>query len=268
MGDHESVSRTSGIGSKADPDRLQEIRSWASRSTGSARPGFRARPWPIRVGRSFRLAVSIGLALLFLVVLAGSRFLQDEPGTPKPIAASAEPAPEPEPVAQEVQPSREAPPPPAETAVADLPQMRSEPVQAAYVARPARPVPAEPRKERGPDPNEPKASRIVLGREAFESEPAVLLETPAADYPDAARGTGTSAKVVVGFTIDETGAVRNAVVESTRIQGDAPKAPFEEAALAAAQSARFAPARERGVPTRSWSTLTFSFETGPPSDGT
>ncbi len=177
-----------------------------------------------------------------------------------------------------VQPSRDAPPPPAETVAADLPQVRSEPVQAAHVARPVRPasekLPREerPRKDegavqRGPVPNEPEASRIVLGRDAFESEPAVLLETPAADYPDAARGTGTSAEVVVGFTIDETGAVRNAVIESTRIQGDAPKAPFEEAALAAAQRARFAPAREQGVPTRSWSTLKFSFETGPPSAG-
>jgi protein TonB len=265
------MSHPSDIESSTHPDGLQKIRSWASRSPESIRPEFRARPGPIRLGRSFRLAASIWLALLFLVVLAGSRFLQDAtPGTPKPAAASG-PAPEPEQAAQVAQPSDDAPPPPAETVVADLPQARREPVQAVQASRPARSMaPEHPGKEAAAIPRKPirqeparAASRTEVSPAEFESEPAVVLAAPAAEYPDAARGTGTSAEVVVGFTIDETGAVRYAVIESTRIQGDAPKAPFEEAALAAARRARFTPAREHGVPTRSWSTLTFSFESGP-----
>ena len=133
------------------------------------------------------------------------------------------------------------------------------------VTLPVQPVPVS---EERPRKEEPKASpALVVSRDVFESEPAVLLSEPTADYPEVARGTGTSAKVIVGFTIDETGTVRNPIIESTRIQGDAPKAPFEEAAVAAARRARFEPARERGVPARSWSTLTFLFETEAPTAG-
>lgn len=144
---------------------------------------------------------------------------------------------------------------------------------AAEVIPPARPAPEERAQKEAvvrhkPAPREPKAaSRVVVSRDAFESEPAVLLSTPAAEYPDDARGTGTTAEVIVGFTIDETGAVRDPAVESSRVQGSAPEALFVEEALAAARRARFHPARERGIPTRSWNTLTFSFETGPPPAG-
>ncbi len=162
-----------------------------------------------------------------------------------------------------VQESHKVPPPAAE-AVADVPHARKEPVQGP-ATRPAQPLPEIRSK---PTLKELRvASRVVLSRNDFESEPAVILAAPAAEYPDAARGTGTSAEVIIGFTIDETGAVRNPAVERSQVRGSAPEALFQEAALAAARSARFTPARERGIPTRPWSTLTFSFESGSPSAG-
>jgi TonB family protein len=65
---------------------------------------------------------------------------------------------------------------------------------------------------------------------------------------------------VVGLTIDEAGAVRNATIEKSHIRGSAPASAFHEAALTAARQVRYHPAREKGVPVRSWSTLTFTFE--------
>jgi TonB family protein len=255
------MSHTSDIDSRSNPDGLQEIRSWASRSPDAARPEFRTRPRSGGFRLSSRLAASIGLALLLLLVLTGSRFLQNGRDTsdlatvPKPKqAATSAPV-----------PAEEAPP--AAEVVADSPPPSPEPVVArtTLAEKPesderVRPKPAK-------EPRSSSRSRLVVSPEAFESEPAVLLSAPTAHYPDAARGTGASAEVVVGFTIDETGKVRNPAVESSRIQGDAPKALFEDAALAATRHARFTPARERGEPTRSWSTLTFSFETGEPSAG-
>jgi TonB family protein len=103
----------------------------------------------------------------------------------------------------------------------------------------------------------------VVDEDAFESESAVLLSAPAAEYPAAVRETGAWAKITVGFTIDATGIVRDPRIESSWVKGEAPESAFVEAALAAARTARFEPARERGIPTSSWSTLTFTFEAGP-----
>lgn len=260
------MSHTSDIESTANPDGLQEIRSWASRSPDSARPGFRSRHRPGGLDRSAsRLAGSVLLALLLLLfAMGGYRFLFQNGQDPSDLAAVV-PELEPQQTVQAVDGISEAP---AAETVADLPQARKEPVQA-NVTLPAPPVPEEvPRKRAAaarpaPVPKEPRvASRVVVSPDAFESEPAVLLSAPAASYPDAARGTGTTAEVIIGFTIDETGAVRDASVESSRVQGTAPEDLFLEEALAAARRARFHPAREHGVPTRSWNTLTFSFEAG------
>lgn len=125
-----------------------------------------------------------------------------------------------------------------------------EPRQAAIRQRPA------PRPRTSPAKAE---TRMAGGRELFESESAVPLSAPAPRYPEAALGTDTWAEVVVGLTIDETGAVRNPTIERLKIQGSAPAALFQEAALAAAREARYRPAREQGSPVRSWSTLTFTF---------
>ncbi len=260
------MSHTSDIESRSNPDGLQEIRSWASRSANAARPGFRTRR---HGGPSSPLAASIGLTAVLLLSLGGYRVIQSGRSTQDLTAV-----PEPEQVASSVL----VPAPPNSDPVETSPTPRGEAEKAAEappaaeVIPPARPAPGERTlKEatvrRKAASKEPKASRVVVSREAFESEPAVLLSAPDAHYPDAARGTGASAEVIVGFTIDETGAVQDPAVESSRVQGQAPEALFEEAALAAARRARFEPARERGVSTRSWSTLTFSFETGSPPAG-
>lgn len=259
------MSHTTDIESRSNPDGLREIRSWASRSPGSERPGFRTRSQPGGSKLSLRFVASIGAALLLVLVLMWYRSLQNGPGTADPA-----PAPEPEQVASSAPvPVEEAPA--AAEVVAEAPRFTEEPVHAPATLpwpgpeeRSRKEAAAETDVESEPAAEEPKASsEIMVSRDLFESEPAVLLSVPAAEYPEIARGTGTSAKVIVGFTVDETGAVRNPVIERTWIQGDAPKAPFEQAALTAIRSARFTPAREQGVPARSWSTLTFSFEAGP-----
>lgn len=282
------MNYSSDINSRVNPDGLQEIRAWASRSPESARPGFRTRHRAPGPRISPRLVGAVLLALLVVLFsLAGYRYFQNGPSTPGlavvpepeqaassapvPAPPSSDPAEAPSITRDEARSTGEAPLP--ADALADSPEARKEPVQVTRVARAAtppssrpapRPSQGAPAVEREPARQKPEVSRIVMRRNDFESEPAVLLAEPAAEYPDAARGTGTSAKIIVGFTIDETGAVRNPVIERIQIQGDAPKAPFEQAALAAARRARFTPAQERGVPTRSWNTLTFSFEAGLP----
>lgn len=261
------MSHTSGVESRSNPDGLQEIRSWASRSPGAARPGFRARSQPGGFRLSSRLVASIGFALLLLLVLTGYRSLQNGQGTADP-----SPTPEPEQVATLAPfPVEEAPP--ATAVVPEAPRFTQEPVLAPATL--PEPLASEEHLQKEAAAVQPKpaaeeleiSSAIVVGRDVFESEAAVLLSVPEPEYPEAARGTGTSARVIVGFTIDETGTVRNPVIDRTQIQGDAPKAPFEQAALDAVRGARFVPAQERGVPARSWSTLTFSFETGPQTAG-
>lgn len=244
----------SSFENRSDPDGLQEIRSWASRSPDAVRPVFRARHRLSRPRPSSRHAGSVVLALLLLfVAYSGHRFLQTGQGTAE-IAAVPEqvepqaPAPAPPPISD---PNRAADEAPAVAEVLpDGPRVRREPLEAQ----------ASPQARK---PGKSAQTRVVVNRDAFESEPAVLLSTPAAHYPDAARGTGTRAEVIVGFTIDETGAVRDPRIESAKVEGDASESVFAEAALAAARRARFEPARERGVPASSWSTLTFTFEAGP-----
>lgn len=254
------------VENRADPDGLREIRSWASRSPDAARPGFRARGRSRARRVSSRLAFLLPLALLLFLSFAGYRFLQTGRGetggratilvaSPAPVAA----------------PAAGAAPAVAE-ALPDSPQVRKEPSRAAQAAAvlPERPAARAPRPQKAtfrpqPVPRESRRTSealAVVHREAFESEPAVLLAPPAAQYPDAARGTGARAQVVVGFTIDETGTVSDPRIESARVEGEAPESVFAEAALAAVRGARFEPARERGVPSPSWSTLTFTFEAG------
>src|SRR5262245_65194970 len=77
------MSHSTDIESPAHPEGLQEIRSWASRSPGSARPGFRIRQ-PRLLRRAPRFAASALLAAIVLLFsLAGFRFLQIEQDTPQ-----------------------------------------------------------------------------------------------------------------------------------------------------------------------------------------
>lgn len=268
------MNLTPGTENRFGQDGLQEIRSWASRSPEAARPGFRTTGGPRSLRRSSRLTASLLVVLLLLVAVlaayAGYRFLQTSQSEPE-IAAVPEPI---EPPAPAAAPAAEQAPaaPEAAEVLPDSPEMRREPLRAEAAIRRARSTPEEHKPQQAalrptPFPREPqrtsKGSQVVVDEDAFESESAVLLSSPSARYPAAARETGTWAKVTVGFTIDETGAVRDPRIESSWVKGDAPESAFAEEALAAARHARFEPARERGVPTSSWSTLTFTFEAGP-----
>lgn len=214
--------------------------------------GPNPRPVLRRPRLSSRSSATVVLVLLLLVLLAGYHFLVRRDDLPPPAATAAE--------------ASTAPP-----VLTDSPQVRRAPLEGVKAESEA-PEPAHPvrtartgrtpeRAAPGRPPSPRRETRVVGGREFFAEEPAVLLTLPAAGYPAAARGTGTWAEVVVAVVIDEKGAVRSPAVETSRIRGSAPESAFHEAALAAARQARYAPARERGVPVRSRSTLTFTFET-------
>jgi TonB family protein len=100
-------------------------------------------------------------------------------------------------------------------------------------------------------------SRIVGGEEFFDTEPAVALSVPQPESPRVAKGA--QAEIVIGFWVDRTGAVSDARIELSHVDGRVPASAFEAAALAAARQARFRPARRKGAPVDSWNTLTYSF---------
>jgi TonB family protein len=198
------------------------------------RPGFDSR------------SAAKGVLALLAVLLAGAGLqwlVTSRPGTPPPPAPGSRmavlPAEHPEPV---VQPAIAAEP------VLPVAKPRSEPKRVRPERRTATP---------------PKV-RVAGGPEFFESEPAVLLSVPGASYPAAARDTGTWAEVVVAVPIDASGAVGDPTIETSRVEGSAPETVFEEAAVAAARHARYTPARERGLPVGSQSTLTFTFGSAAP----
>lgn len=224
-----------------------------------AQAGLGTSRRPSRLRLSTRLGASIVLALLLLVLLTGLRFLSERQAEPD-TAVISEPADVAETLPDAPQLRREPLAGPG-----DLPRAAPEPAPREQTRR--KPAPRKVRSERPAPSRERRQApgtpgiRVAGGPDFFESEPAVLRSLPAASYPEAARGTGTRAEVVVGVTIDETGAVRDPTIESARVQGNAPESAFREAALAAARRARFEPAREGGRPVRSTSTLTFTFGT-------
>lgn len=160
-------------------------------------------------------------------------------------------------------------PPQAEPTLAVL-EDRPEPMQPVQQIRKARSVipPQEREPDRAPaertrprnDAKDAKDVKVVGGAEFFDTEPAVPLAAPQPSYPAAVRGTGAQAEIVIGFWVDTTGAVSDARVELSHIDGQVSASPFEAAALAAARQARFRPARRKGAPVDSWNTLTYTFK--------
>ena len=74
-------------------------------------------------------------------------------------------------------------------------------------------------------------------------------------YPDIARDMGIEGDVVLLVYIDETGTVRNALVQ------DSPGLPaMEEEAAKAAYKCKFAPARQQGKPVGVWYTIVMEFK--------
>ncbi len=107
------------------------------------------------------------------------------------------------------------------------------------------------------DPFEPpEAPPRTESNEQFVAfdEPPKAIRLPQPTYPDIARQSGAEGTVVVQVTIDETGRVVNAVV----VQSDAIQS-LQDAALKAAKSALFKPAKQRDVPVKSRIVLPYKF---------
>ena len=81
------------------------------------------------------------------------------------------------------------------------------------------------------------------------------LESPALEYPRAARRAGESGRVVVRVYIDEGGLPRS--VQVNRTSGFA---RLDEAALAAVQKARFRPYTENGRASAGWALIPLTFD--------
>jgi TonB family protein len=77
------------------------------------------------------------------------------------------------------------------------------------------------------------------------------VQTPAPEYPESERPSGTEARVIVHFAIDERGRV-------SVISAEGPPA-FRQKALEAVATWRFAPATVDGVPHRSEQKARFRF---------
>jgi TonB family protein len=91
-----------------------------------------------------------------------------------------------------------------------------------------------------------EVTRDSLASSAVHPDPvvtrAVLISSPRPQYPDNALKHGIEGDVVVLFTIDTRGAVKDAVIEQSR-----PAGVFDLAALRAIESARYQPRTEAGL---------------------
>jgi TonB family protein len=146
-----------------------------------------------------------------------------EPAAPPvPEPARQEPEPEPEPARQEPEPARQEPAPAA-----------------------APPEPEAPRTRAG--------DLVQLGPGVT---PPQLVSYSKPQYPAAAKRTGVQGVVVVALLVDEEGRVQEARIH----EGVNKAGGLNEAALAAARTARYRPAIKDGVPVKVWTRLRIPFK--------
>ena len=167
-------------------------------------------------------------------------------GTPAPAAVEARPAP------------RETPPPAAAVAPPAVP----EPTPAQAQVEPPRPVPqSEPEPERT-EPNEPEPEVRVRTGDLVAGGPGVkppeLVSAPKPQYPPMARQLRAQGIVVVSVLVDENGQVQDVRVIETNKENQ--KVGFNEAAVAAARSARYRPATKDGTRVKMWTRLRIPFK--------
>lgn len=87
------------------------------------------------------------------------------------------------------------------------------------------------------------------------SEPPVIVAEARPRYPDLARDAGVEGNVVLLVYIDETGRVRNALVQSS------PGLPaLDDEAKKAAYKCTFKPARQQGQPVGVWYSIVMQFK--------
>jgi protein TonB len=179
------------------------------------------------------------------------------PAEAPPLAAAPPPQEEAapsEPAASEPAPSESAPPPASES----VPPPASEPAPVEPSAPPpseaASAEPAPP-----PAPVESPAPAVTVGelvRGGPGVRPPVLVTALKPGYPPIAQRMRVEGVVTVEVLVDEHGTVR----DSRLVKRVAQDVGLNEAALAAAQKARFKPATKEGVPVKMWYTLTFPFQ--------
>ncbi len=154
-----------------------------------------------------------------------------------------------------------------EAARAQAQQSAPEPAAAPPVPEPARqepePEPArqEPARQEPPAaaPPEPEAPRTRAG-DLVQLGPGVtppqLVSYSKPQYPAAAKRTGVQGVVVVSLLVDEEGRVQEARIH----EGVKQAGGLNEAALAAARTARYRPATKDGVPVKVWTRLRIPFK--------
>ncbi len=161
-------------------------------------------------------------------------------------AASAKPSP--------TQVAAAVPPPaPAPTRAEEPPPPAPEPA-----AVEPEPAPAAPAAEAEPAPAAParvsEGDFVAPGTPGLQPPAFVSVTKP--QYPAVAKRMGVQGVVVVSVLVNEQGAV-----EQTRIvRGVAQKVGLNEAAVAAAKSARYRPATLNGVRVKTWANLNIPFK--------
>ncbi len=165
-----------------------------------------------------------------------------------PAAAAKPPAPEP------------APPAPAPVETAPAPAPDPEPPAPVPQAPPPAPEPAASEPEPpAPAPAAPAAPAVQVGDLATPGPgvvPPALLNRPSPAYPQMAKMQRVEGVVSVEVLVDESGAVR----DSRFVKKVPQNVGLNEAAMTAAQQAKFRPATKSGVRVKMWYTLTFPFK--------
>jgi eukaryotic-like serine/threonine-protein kinase len=167
-----------------------------------------------------------------------------EPPVKKPAKHAEKQVPR-EPVA--MAPSPTAAPPPRATASPELPKPRTKPA-------------ASPREA----PSAVTLHSGDLGEDDTEDVGAQLVSMAPPSMPEAAKGTGSYARILVAVRVDTTGKVVETRIKNSYME-DGSAAPtgllpaFRDAAQEAARKAKFEPAQRNGKPVASWGELTFEF---------
>jgi TonB family protein len=168
-------------------------------------------------------------------------------GQPPPTAPSSAATPAPAAAAPEQAPPR---PTPVETAPPPAPV--PEPV----AQKEPEPPPPPKVQEKKPEPEAPRTRAGELVEAGPGVSPPQLVSFPKPEYPPMARTLRVEGTVVVTVLVDENGQVQDVRMAEPIRQ----KVGLNEAALAAARSVRYKPAKKDGVPVKMWTRLRIPFK--------
>jgi len=138
-------------------------------------------------------------------------------------------------------------------APASAPTNNTAPAPAPQPAAPIRPAPAA---AVAVTPKAPTVREGDLVQEGPGVEPPVLVSVSKPEYPPIARRMRAEGTVVLSLLVDETGRVLDVRIES----GVSSNVGLNEAAVAAAHTAKFRPAMKDGVRVKTWHRLTIPFK--------